>query len=406
MVPGSHHRGEAEVTPNTHVTSQTPTEVPLSEVARLFLKLGTIAFGGPAAHIALLEDEVVRRRKWLSREQFLDLLGASNLIPGPNSTELAIHVGHHVAGWRGLLVAGACFILPAMLIVGVLGWGYVTYGALPQVDWLLYGVKPVVIAVVLQALWGLSRTAIKSRSLAGLALATLLLMLLGVNELLLLFTAGFLWGVKRWLSRPRSDGTTPMPAFTGLPVLGLVPGMVAASGTPFGLWPLFWFFLKVGSVLYGSGYVLLAFLDAGLVERMGWITRMQLLDAVAVGQITPGPVFTTATFIGYLVGGPVAALVATLGIFLPAFFFVAVSGPLIPRIRKSPIAGSVLDGVNVASLGLMAAVTIQLAQAAVTDGLTLALAVLSAALLMRFRLNSAWLVLGGALAGLLAWQLR
>jgi len=406
VVHRSIHPFETEVTTNAHVTSQAPTQVPLSEVALLFLKLGTIAFGGPAAHIAMLEDEVVRRRKWISREHFLDLLGASNLIPGPNSTELAIHVGHHVAGWRGLLVAGACFILPAMLIVGALGGGYVTYGALPQVDWILYGVKPVVIAVVLQALWGLSRTAIKSRSLAGLALATLILMLLGVNELLLLFTAGLVWGIKRWPNRPRQDGTTLMQAFTALPLLGLAPGVIAAGSTPFGLWPLFWFFLKVGSVLYGSGYVLLAFLDAGLVERMGWITRTQLLDAVAIGQITPGPVFTTATFIGYLVGGPVAALVATVGIFLPAFFFVAVSGPLIPRIRKSPIAASVLDGVNVASLGLMAAVTIQLAQAAVTDWLTLTLALLSAVLLIRFRLNSAWLVLGGALAGLLAWQLR
>lgn len=378
--------------------------VPLPEVALLFLKLGTIAFGGPAAHIAMLEDEVVRRKQWLSREQFLDLLGASNLIPGPNSTELAIHVGHHVAGWRGLLVAGVCFITPAMLIVGTLGWGYVTYGTLPQVDGILYGVKPVIIAVVLQALWGLSRTAIKSRSLAGLALATLILMLLGVNELLLLFGAGILWGIKRRLSHPREGGSTLLPAFSAFPLLGLAKGAITAGSPTFGLWPLFWFFLKVGSVLYGSGYVLLAFLDAGLVERMGWITRTQLLDAVAIGQITPGPVFTTATFIGYLVGGPVAALVATVGIFLPAFVFVAISGPLIPRIRKSPIAGSVLDGVNVASLGLMAAVTIQLAQAAVTDGLTLTLAVLSAGLLIRFRLNSAWLVLGGALAGLLAWS--
>lgn len=378
--------------------------VPLPEVALLFLKLGTIAFGGPAAHIAMLEDEVVRRKQWLSREQFLDLLGASNLIPGPNSTELAIHIGHHVAGWRGLLVAGVCFITPAMLIVGTLGWGYVTYGTLPQVDGILYGVKPVIIAVVLQALWGLSRTAIKSRSLAGLALVTLILMLLGVNELLLLFGAGILWGIKRRLRHPREDGITLLPAFSAFPLLGLAKGAITAGSPTFGLWPLFWFFLKVGSVLYGSGYVLLAFLDAGLVERMGWITRTQLLDAVAIGQITPGPVFTTATFIGYLVGGPVAALVATVGIFLPAFVFVAISGPLIPRIRKSPIAGSVLDGVNVASLGLMAAVTIQLAQAAVTDGLTLTLAVLSAGLLIRFRLNSAWLVLGGALAGLLAWS--
>jgi chromate transporter len=381
--------------------------VPLSEVALVFLKLGTIGFGGPAAHIALLEDEVVRRRKWLTREHFLDLLGASNLIPGPNSTELAIHVGHHVAGWAGLIVAGTCFILPAMLIVGTLAWGYVTYGALPQVEGILYGVAPVIIAVVLQAVWGLSRTAVKNRALAGLAIATLGLALLGINELLLLGAAGLAWGLKRWWAEKRkADDMPPLMGLAAIPVFGLAPAAVSASSTPFGLWPLFWFFLKVGSVLYGSGYVLLAFLDSGLVERLGWITRTQLLDAVAVGQITPGPVFTTATFIGYLMGGPVAAVVATVGIFLPAFFFVAVSGPLIPRIRKSPIAGSVLDGVNVASLGLMAAVTVQLAQAAVTDAMTLGLALISAFLLIRFRLNTAWLVLGGALSGVIAWSFR
>ena len=384
----------------------TPPQVSLAEVARVFLKLGTIAFGGPAAHIAMLEDETVRRRNWVSREQFLDMLGASNLIPGPNSTELAIHLGRHVAGWRGLVVAGSCFILPAMLIVTAIAWAYVTYGALPQVEGVLYGVKPVIIAVVLQALWGLSRTALKGRGLAGLGLAVLALTMLGVNELLLLALAGLAWGLREAVSRRKQDRSNPpLLGLAAFPVAGLIP-TVATSSAPFGLWPLFWFFVKVGSVLYGSGYVLLAFLNEGLVERMGWLTSTQLLDAVAVGQVTPGPVFTTATFVGYLLGGPAGAVVATVGIFLPAFIFVAVSGPLIPRIRKSPIAGAVLDGVNVASLALMAAVTFQLARPAVTDGLTLVLALLSAGLLLRMRVNSAWLVLGGALIGALAWTWR
>lgn len=383
-----------------------PPRVSLAEVARVFLKLGTIAFGGPAAHIAMLEDETVRRRNWVSREQFLDMLGASNLIPGPNSTELAIHLGRHVAGWRGLVVAGSCFILPAMLIVTAIAWAYVTYGALPQVEGVLYGVKPVIIAVVLQALWGLSRTALKGRGLAGLGLAVFVLTMLGVNELLLLALAGLTWGLRTAISRTGYDRSNPpLLGLAAFPVAGLVPAL-ATSSVPFGLWALFWFFVKVGSVLYGSGYVLLAFLNEGLVERMGWLTSTQLLDAVAVGQVTPGPVFTTATFVGYLLGGPAGAVVATVGIFLPAFVFVAVSGPLIPRIRKSPIAGAVLDGVNVASLALMAAVTIQLARSAVTDGLTLVLALLSAGLLLRMRVNSAWLVLGGALIGVLSWTWR
>ncbi len=369
------------------------------EVAGLFLKLGAIAFGGPAAHIAMLEDEVVRRKQWLTHAQFLDMLGATNLIPGPNSTEMALHVGHHVAGWRGLMVAGSCFILPAMLIVGALGWGYVTYGTLPAVEGILYGVKPVIIAVVLQALWGLSRTALKTRGMAGLGLAILVLSLLGVSELLLLFLAGLAWGLHQWRKRVKEDGATRHLGLSALPLFGLVSGATAAS-VPFGLWPLFWFFLKVGSVLYGSGYVLLAFLNQGLVERMGWISATQLLDAVAIGQVTPGPVFTTATFIGYLLGGPVGAVVATVGIFLPAFVFVALSGPLIPRIRKSPVAGAVLDGVNVASLSLMAAVTLELSRTAIVDAATLGFALLSAALLIRFRLNSAWLVLGGTVIGL------
>jgi len=380
--------------------SQSHTAHPLRELAWLFLKLGTIAFGGPAAHIAMMEDEVVRRRQWLTREEFLDLLGATNLIPGPNSTEMAIHIGHRRAGFAGLVVAGACFILPAMLIVIGCGWAYVRFGKLPGVESVLFGIKPVIIAIVIQALWGLGRTAIKTNFLAVVAVAAVALGFAGLNELLLLLVAGLAVALVHAVKQRRA-----LMAVVGLPLplLGaVVPGVTAtAAAAPFGLWPLFLFFLKVGSVLYGSGYVLLAFLRSGLVERLGWLTETQLLDAIAIGQITPGPVFTTATFVGYLLGGTPAALIATLGIFLPAFFFVAISGPLVSRIRSSPIAGAFLDGVNVASLALMAVVTWQLGRVAVFDGWTAALAVTGAVLLFRFRLNSAWLVAAGALFGLL-----
>ena len=366
----------------------------LGEIARLFLKLGTIAFGGPAAHIAMMEAEVVRRLGWISHEEFLDLLAASNLIPGPNSTELAIHIGHRRAGWPGLLVAGSCFILPAALIVTAIAWAYVRFGKLPEVSGILYAVKPVVIAVVLQALWVLSRSAVKSWLLAVVGLMVVVLNFAGINELLLLFVAGAVVcavsGVEQW---QKSGG-----ALAVLPALG-----TTATGTvAFGLWPLFGFFLKAGSVLFGSGYVLLAFLRADLVERWHWLTESQLIDAIAVGQITPGPVFTTATFIGYILGGPAGGLVATLGIFLPAFVFVAISGPLVPRMRRSHAIGAFLDGVVVASLGLMVVVTFQLARSALIDWVTILLATISAGLLIRFKVNSAWLVLAAALIGLAA----
>lgn len=369
----------------------------------MFLKLGTISFGGPAAHTAMMEDEVVRRRHWLSREEFLDLLGATNLIPGPNSTELAIHIGHRRAGWPGLLVAGACFILPAALIVYFFARLYVRYGSWPEVSGIVYGIKPVIIAVVLQALVSLGRTAIKSKGLAVAGSVAIALTLAGVNELVILFGTGL----------GMMAGRRPRPSATGrghaawllsgaLPLAPLATAAGAAAATPISLSTLFLFFLKVGSVLFGSGYVLLAFLRADLVERWHWITESQLLDAIAVGQFTPGPVFTTATFIGYVVHGSTGALVATLGIFLPAFFFVAISGPLIPRLRASPRAGAFLDAVNVASLALMTVVTWQLGRASVVDGFTAALAVVSAVLLFRFKLNSAWLVLGGGLLGFVA----
>ncbi len=380
---------------------------PLFELALLFLRLGTTAFGGPAAHIAMMEEEVVRRRGWLTHAQFLDLLGAANLIPGPNSTELAIHIGHQRAGWKGLVVSGVCFILPAALIVSAFAWTYARFGRLPQVEGVLYGVKPVIIAVVFQALWGLLRSALKTRTLVGVALLTALLSLLGVSEVAALFGAGVLvGGLKGW----REEGTRRQLPWLLLP-LGLAVGIVsfpfyspsmgvAASGhVPFGLTPLFLFFLKVGSVLYGSGYVLLAFLRTDLVSRFGWLTSGQLLDAVAVGQVTPGPVFTTATFIGYLLGGGWGAVVATLGIFLPSFLFIAVSGPLIPRLRKSPVAGAFLDGVNAAALALMGVVTWQLGRAAMVDAWTTGLAVSSGFLLIRYKPNSVWLILAGAVVG-------
>lgn len=382
-----------------------PSENPLRSLAYLFLKLGFTAFGGPAAHIAMMRDEVVARRKWLTDAEFLDLLGATNLIPGPNSTEMAIHIGHRRGGFAGLVVAGVCFIVPAMLIVLTCAWAYVRYGALPQAEAVLYGIKPVIIAIVLQALWSLSKSAIKTKTLAILAIIVAAFNFVGANELGLLFlAAAFAW-IWRIVSRPQGIlHSFLLPGSASL--LAAAPAISttsvgAAASTPFGLWPLLLFFLKVGSVLYGSGYVLLAFLRSGLVERFGWLTEAQLLDAVAVGQFTPGPVFTTATFIGYILGGTPAALVATAGIFLPAFIFVAISGPLIPKIRNSPTAGAILDAVNAASLALMAVVTVQLARAAIIDWLTVILAVVAAIILVRFKLNSAWLVLGGALVGLL-----
>ena len=370
---------------------------PLAELARLFLKLGTIAFGGPAAHIAMMEEEVVRRRGWLTHEAFLDLLGATNLIPGPNSTEMAIFIGHRRAGWPGLLVAGVCFILPAAVCVTVIAWAYVRFGKLPQAEGLLYGIKPVIIAIVVQALWGLGRKAVKNGWLGTLAAACAVLAFFEFNELLILLGAGIVCciGAVVRLKPARLRGFVPLLSIG-------VPAASTAVATPFSMTTMFLFFLKVGAVLFGSGYVLLAFLRADLVERWHWLTESQLLDAIAVGQFTPGPVFTTATFIGYVLGNVQGAVVATVGIFLPAFTFVALSGPFVPRLRASPIAGAVLDGVNVASLALMAIVTFRLGQAALMDWKTMLLAVASAVLLIVYRINSAWLVLGG---GVIGWAL-
>ncbi|WP_437622669.1 chromate efflux transporter [Sorangium sp. So ce1151] len=370
----------------------------LWELARLFLRLGATAFGGPAAHVAMMEDEVVRRRGWMTREDFLDLYGATNLIPGPSSTELAIHIGHRRAGWAGLLVAGGCFIVPAALITLGFAWAYVRFGAVPEMSALLYGVKPVIIAVVVQALWGLGRTGLRSKLAVALAALCAAASLLGVHELAVLAGAGAL-AVAHRLAAARPGGPSPGAAAVAVPLAGGAAA-AAAAGVPFGLLPLFLFFLKVGSVLFGSGYVLLAFLRADLVERYRWMTEAQLLDAVAVGQVTPGPVFTTATFIGYLLGRLPGAAVATVGIFLPAFFFVALSGPLIPRVRRSVVASAFLDGVNAASLALMAVVSYRLARAALVDWLTCALAIMATLLLVRYRVSSLWLILAGAAIGI------
>ena len=371
----------------------------LRELALLFLRLGTTAFGGPAAHIAMMEDEVVRRRSWLTREEFLDLLGATNLIPGPNSTEMAIHIGHRRRGWKGLIVAGTSFILPAMLIVMAIAWAYVRYRSLPQVAGILYGVKPVIIAIVVQAMWSLGRTALKTKLLAAVGIAGVILTFLGIHELIILCGGGLMLALLNLVKQRNLKGHMSAPVSTSPLTLLFQSSIPSAAAATFSLWWLFVFFLKVGAVLYGSGYVLLAFIRADLVERWHWLTESQLLDAIAVGQVTPGPVFTTATFVGYVLGDSKGAVVATVGIFLPAFVFVALSGPLVPKIRNSPTAGAFLDGVNAAAMSLMLVVTYQLARAALIDVTTISLALLSAVLLFRFRVNSAWLVLGGALAG-------
>ena len=371
----------------------------LGNLAALFFKLGVIGFGGPAAHIAMMEDEVVRRRGWLTHEQFLDMLGATNLIPGPNSTEMAIHVGYDRAGLAGVVVAGASFILPAVILTLFIAWAYVRFGALPEVNAFLYGAKPAIIAVVVQALWRLGSTALHSKLLVLTAIGALAATALGLHELVLLLGTGALLAAMHAL-RGSASGKSALPAVAPwLAPAGI--GGIGGTATVYTLGGLFCFFLKVGAVLFGSGYVLLAFLRADLVERWHWLTNEQLLDAIAVGQVTPGPVFTTATFIGYLLGRAQGALVATVGIFLPAFVFVALIGPFLPRLRRSGTAAAFLDGVNVASLALLAIVTWQLAQSAIIDWWTGLIALGGTVLLMRFGLNSAWLILGGGLLGLL-----
>jgi chromate transporter len=367
-----------------------PESQRLRDVAFLFLRLGFTAFGGPAAHIALMEDETVTRHKWLSRDEFLDLLGIANLLPGPSSSEMAIYLGFRRAGWPGLILGGVCFVLPAALLAGLIAWVYLRYGSLPQATGMLYAIRPVIVVVVLQALLRLGKTALKTSLLGVLAVCAVLLSLFGVGPVWILLLSGVL-SVLIQQGRRWRQAVVFFPFFAA-PV---------AAVTQVTLGSLFLVFLKLGSVVFGSGYVLLAFLRSDLVVRLHWLTEKQLLDAVAVGQITPGPVFTTATFIGYLLAGPKGAAVATVGIFLPAFLLVAVTGPWVFQLRKSTLASAILDGINAASLGLMAAVTLYLARTALVDVATVLAVIVGAVLLFRYRINSGWLILGAAILGVL-----
>ncbi len=380
---------------------QDKDQVSLSELAFVFLKLGMIAFGGPAAHIAMMEDEFVRKRRWITEEDFLDRVAAASLIPGPSSTEVGIFIGRSLRGWSGLVIAGCCFIIPAAILVSLIAAAYVRFGALPQAEGILRAIKPAVIAVILQALWKLGKTAAKTWVLGLIGVASAVLNFVGVSPLLVLAFAGVSSGIAWWWQKSKRNpvalcGIALTKMFSPVSLTALAVAAVA----PIRLGRLFLSFLKIGSVVFGSGYVLLAFLRSEFVDHLHWLTEKQLIDAVAVGQFTPGPVFTTATFIGYLVSGLPGALLATLGIFLPGFVFVAISGPVIPKIRRSPAAGAVLDGVVVGSLALIAVVAWQLGKASVTDWLTVSILVVSVIAILRFKVNSAWLILG---AGVVGW---
>ncbi|MFO7612655.1 MAG: chromate efflux transporter [Clostridia bacterium] len=367
----------------------------LMEIALVFLKLGTTAFGGPAAHVAMMEDEIVHKRSWLGKEKFLDLYGATNLLPGPNSTELAIHLGLERGGWAGLIIAGMCFILPAMIIVIALAAVYTAYGALPEISGIMYGIKPVIIAVILQALYRLGKSAVKDVFSGILGACAVLASFLGLHELLLLALAGLIM-----MAFKNRGKLHKIKMSLWLPVIPIAS--LASRGVPsgnMGLPAIFLTFLKIGSVLYGSGYVLLAFLEADFVERLGVITNRQLLDAVSLGQFTPGPVFTTATFIGYIINGVPGAILATVGIFLPAFLLVGIVNPIIPKLRRSSWVSGLLDGVIIASLGLMAVVSIKLGIAAIMDVPTAVIAAVSVFIVFRYKINSAWLILAGAAVG-------
>ncbi|MCM4157321.1 chromate efflux transporter [Gramella sp. AN32] len=368
----------------------------LKEVAGLFFKLGIIAFGGPAAHIAMMEEEVVTKRKWMSRQHFLDLVGATNLIPGPNSTEMTMHCGHERAGWKGLFVAGACFIFPAVVLTGILGWLYVEYGKVPAIEPFLYGIKPAVLAIILSAIYKLGKKALKNWQLGVIGVLVITASFLGVNEIMAILGAGaigLLWfGVPKMLKK--ADSTFIFP-------LGIA-GSLSLAVQGISNTKLFLVFLKIGAVLFGSGYVLVAYLDGELVEKLGWLTKQQLLDAIAIGQFTPGPVLSTATFIGFQVNGLGGALAATAGIFLPSFFFVLLLNPIVPKLRNSALAAGFLDAVNIAAVGVMIAVTIKLGEAVLTDWRAWLIAILSIVITFTFKkVNVVYIVLGGALLGYL-----
>ena len=391
----------------------------LRELAALFLKLGAISFGGPAAHIALIETEIVRKRQWVTRQQFLDMLGAANLIPGPTSTEMAINVGFVRAGWAGLCVAGASFILPAALITGAFAWAYVRLGTLTQAVSVLGGIKAAVIAVIAIAIWRLGKTAVKDIGLAGLGIISLAAFFLGVNPIAILFGGGLLGMLARRVAKCRGPTAllfSPMLMRRGsVPRVGAIwafwlrsVGAVTLASVATGavvarpsIARIALFFLKVGAVLYGGGYVLLAFLEQGLVRQHAWLTQQQLLDAVAIGQFTPGPVLSTATFIGYILGGVPGAAVATLGIFLPSFFYVALLAPVLFRLRQSPWMVAFLDSINVCAVALMSGVTFRLAVDALRGWQAWGIALVSLVVLLRWKVSPAWVVLGGGAAGLL-----
>jgi chromate transporter len=376
-------------------------EASLGEIALVFLKLGTIAFGGPAAHLAMMEEEFVRRRRWITQSEFLDRLATANLIPGPSSTEVAIFVGQLKRGWRGLIVAGCCFIIPAALIVTLIAWAYVRFGSLPKIEGILSAIKPAVVAIVVQALGKMGRTGIRTISLAVIALLAVGLSLLQVSPVLVLVFAGLLAAATTMTKNHLLGTAVGFEKVAGLPraVTGALAMTAGAVMVRIGLVRLFLSFLKIGSVVFGSGYVLLAFLQAEFVEHLHCLTEKQLIDAVAVGQFTPGPVFTTATFIGYVVAGSIGAVVATVGVFLPGFVLVAVSGPLIPRLRRSAAASAGLDGIVAGSLALMAVVAMQLARASIVDWRSLAVFCLSLIALLWWRVNSAWVVATAAVVG-------
>ena len=380
-------------------------DVSLGEIALVFLELGTIAFGGPAVHLAMMEEEFVQRRKWITHAEFLDRLATANLIPGPSSTEVAIFVGQLKRGWRGLIVAGCCFIIPAALIVSVIAWAYVRFGSLPKVEGVLHAIKPAVVAIVIQALGKLGRTALRTGLLAVIAVLAAWLSFLGVSPVVVLVFAGLLSAATLVMKTRMLGVSIGLPRFLGLPkvVVGAMAVATTGAAFPVGLARLFLSFLKIGSVVFGSGYVLLAFLQTEFVERLHWLTDKQLIDAVAVGQFTPGPVFTTATFIGYVVAGWAGAVVATVGVFLPGFVLVAVSGPLIPRLRRSAVAAAALDGVVAGSLALMAVVAWQLGKASIVDRATLIIFGMSLIALLRFQVNPAWLIAAAAFVG---WFMR
>lgn len=361
----------------------------LKEVALLFLKLGSIAFGGPAAHIAMMEDEVVRKRKWMTQEHFLDLIGATNLIPGPNSTEMTMHCGHERAGWKGLFVAGICFIFPAVIITSLFAWAYQEYGQLPNVKPFIYGIKPAVIALIVMAAYKLGKKAIKNTMLAILGVFAMGASFLGVTEIVVLFGSGAIGLLLYMIKTKRTQIKTIVPLFfmQGIDVVQL------------GSFKIGLIFLKVGAILYGSGYVLFAFLDSELVGN-GWLGRQELIDAVAVGQFTPGPVLSTATFIGWQMNGASGALAATLGIFLPSFLFVLILNPLLPKMRKSKLIRAFLDAVNVAAVALIIAVCITMGRDTLTDWRTIVIGILSVITVFVFKkVNSMLIVLGGALLG-------